>query len=118
MIYRVTAKFETPDLAELAIKRVKESVQSVYSANMVYNKMAERAKNSSRRGSFSIIPTYYNTHTNFLTAVMETPAFSDTMPEPVRNTQTSACIVCESAAVDNVIAILNAMGGLEIRSAH
>ena len=118
MIYRVTAKFETPDLAELAIKRVKESVHTVYSTNLIYNKMAERAKNSNRRASFSIIPIYNNTHTNFLTAVIETPAFSDITPEPVRNTQTSACIVCESTAVDNVIAIFNAMGGLEIKSAH
>ena len=118
MISRVTAEFETPELAELAMKRVKDSVQFVYSTHMIYSKMSERAQRFSRGTAFSIIPTYFNTHTNFLTAVIESPASKDIIPEPARNRQASACIVCGSAAVDNVIAVLNAMGGLNIRFAQ
>lgn len=118
MISRVTAEFETPDLAELAMKRVKESVQFVYSTHMIYNRMSDDTRRFSRGTAVSIIPTYFNTHTNFLTAVMESPTSEDIIPEPARNRQTSACIVCGSAAVDNVIAILNAMGGLNIRFAQ
>lgn len=118
MISRVTAEFETPELAELALKRVKESVQFVYSTHMLYDRMSERARKYSRGSTFSIIPTYCNTHTNFLTAVMESPASADLIPEPARNRKASACIVCGSAAVDNVIAVLNAMGGLNIRFAN
>lgn len=118
MISRVTADFETPELAELAMKRVKESVDYVYSAKMIYNKISDRAMKLSRGTTFSIIPTYCNTHTNFLTSVMESPASKDIIPEPARRRNTSACIICGSAAVDNVISVLNAMGGLNIRFAQ
>ena len=118
MLSRVTAEFETPELAEYAIKRIKESVDYVYSAKMIYNPISERAKRLGRATSFTIIPTYYNTHTNFLTAVMESPASRDIIPEPARNRKTTACIICGSAAVDNVIAVLNGMGGLNIRFAQ
>lgn len=118
MISRVTAEFESPELAELAMKRVKESVDYVYSAKMIYNKISDRAMKLSRGKAFSVIPTYFNTHTNFLTAVMESPASKDIIPEPARNRKTYACIVCGSAAVDNVISVLNAMGGMNIRFAQ
>ena len=118
MISRVTAEFETPELAELAMKRLKESVDYVYSAKMIYNKLSDRALKLSRGSTFSIIPTYSNTHSNFLTAVMNSPASKDIIPEPSRNQKTSACIICGSAAVDNVISFLNAMGALNIRFAQ
>lgn len=118
MISRVTAEFETPELAEYALSRVRESVEYVYSAKMMYNRFSERASKLGRSTAFSIIPTYYNTHTNFLTAVMESPASKDIIPEPARSRKTTACIVCGSAAVDNVISVLNALGGLNIRFAQ
>ncbi len=118
MLSRVTAEFESPELAELAIMRVKDSVQYVYSTHMIYNRMSEKALHISRGTTVSLIPTYSNTHTNFLTAVMESPTSKDVIPEPAQNKKTSACIVCGSAAVDNVIAVLNAMGGLNIRFAQ
>ncbi|SHM26397.1 hypothetical protein [Ruminococcus flavefaciens] len=118
MISRVTAEFESPELAELAMKRVKESVDYVYSAKMIYNRISDKALKLSRGTSFSIIPTYYNTNTNFLTAVMESPASRDIIPEPARSRKTSACIICGSAAVDNVISVLNSMGALNIRFAQ
>ena len=117
MMLRVTAEFESPELAELALMRIKESVQHVYSANMQQNRMSQRTDHLRRGTMFSLIPTYFNSHTNFFTAVMEHPVSDDSMPEPARNRKTSACIVCDSEAVDNVIAIMNAMGGLNIRSA-
>ncbi|MBQ6213786.1 hypothetical protein [Ruminococcus flavefaciens] len=118
MISRVTAEFETPELAEFALKRVRESVDYVYSAKMMYSRIAEHSAQLGRSSTFSIIPTYCNTHTNFLTAVMESPASKDIIPEPARNRKTTACIVCGSAAVDNVISVLNALGGLNIRFAQ
>lgn len=118
MISRVTAEFETPELAEYAMKRIRESVEYVYSAKMIHDHYAERAARLGRSTTFTVIPTYYNTHTNFLTTVMESPASKDVIPEPRRNRKTTACIICGSAAVDNVIAVLNAMGGLNIRFAQ
>lgn len=118
MISRVTAEFETPGLAELAMKKVKESVDYVYSAKMIYNRISDRALKLSRGTSFSIIPTYCNTHTNFLTDVIESPASRDIITESYRDTKTSACIICGSAAVDNVISVLNTMGALNIKFAQ
>ena len=118
MISRVTAEFESPELAELAMKRVKESVEYVYSAKMIYNRISDKAIELSRGTALSIIPTYYNNHPNFLTSVMESPTSPDIIPEPSRSRKTYACIVCGSAAVDNVISVLNAMGGLNIRFAQ
>ena len=43
MLSRVTAEFETPELAEYAMKRIRENVDYVYSAKMIYNRFAERA---------------------------------------------------------------------------
>ena len=118
MISRVTAEFETPELAEYAMRRVRESVDYVYSAKMMYSRIAERSSRLGRSSAFTVIPTYCNTHTNFLTAVLESPTSKDIIPEPARNRKTTACIVCGSAAVDNVISVLNAMGGLNIRFAQ
>jgi hypothetical protein len=118
MLSRVTAEFETPELAEYAMKRIRESVDYVYSAKMIYNRFSERAERLGRSTTFTVIPTYYNTHTNFLTSVIESPASKDIIPEPARNRKTTTCIICGSAAVDNVIAFLNAMGGLNIRFAQ
>ena len=60
MISRVTAEFETPELAEYALKRVRESVDYVYSAKMMYNRIAEHSAKLGRKrckmgDSFSII---------------------------------------------------------------
>ncbi|MCR4637800.1 hypothetical protein [Ruminococcus sp.] len=118
MISRVTAEFESPELAEYAMRRVRESVDYVYSAKMMYNRIAERSARLGRSSAFTVIPTYCNTHTNFLTAVIESPTSKDIIPEPAQNRKTTACIVCGSAAVDNVISVLNAMGGLNIRFAQ
>ena len=118
MLSRVTAEFETPDLAEYAVNRIKRSVEYVYSAKLMFDPSAFRTERQSRNSTFRLIPTYCNTHSNFLTAVMDSPASQDIIPEPKRNTQTTACIICGSAAVDNVISLLNAMGALNIRFAQ
>lgn len=118
MISRVTAEFESPELAEMALKRIKESIDYVYSANIMYNKISDKAERLKHGTNYTVIPTFNSNHTNFLTAVLESPASENAIPEPARNRKTSACIICGSAAIDNVTSLLNAMGGLNIRSAQ
>ena len=43
MLSRVTAEFETSELAELALKRARESSKDIYSTEIMYNKRSERA---------------------------------------------------------------------------
>lgn len=117
MISRVTAEFESPELAELAIKRIKESVEYVYSGNIMYNRMSDKAEKLRNGTKYTILPTAFNTRTNFMTAVIESPTSEDIIPEPARNRKTTAYIVCGSGAVDNVVSLMNAMGGLNINHA-
>ena len=55
MISRVTAEFETPELAEYALRRVRESVDYVYSAKMMYNRISERSARLGRSSTFTVI---------------------------------------------------------------
>lgn len=115
MITRISAEFESPELAELAIKRIKESVDGVHSANIIYNKISDKAVKLKNGTIYTVIPTAVTTHTYF-TAVLESPASEDVILEPMRNRNTTAYIICESHGAENVRAIFNAMGGLKISS--
>ena len=117
MISRVTADFENPELAELAMAKVRESVQFVYSAKMMYNRISDGPVKKSRGSAFSLIPAYYSTHSNQLTDVIGEPASNELIPHTHKRAVTTACIVCGSAAVDDIISVLNAMGGTNIRFA-
>lgn len=113
MITRISAEFEAPELAELAIKRIKESVGGVHSGNIIYNKISDRALKLRSGTLYTVIPTAV-TSRNYLTAVLESPASEDVIAEPLRSRKTTAYIVCEAESVDNAKAIFSAMGGLKI----
>jgi hypothetical protein len=114
MITKISAEFDCPEIAELALRRIRESVQSVYSTNMMYNKTSDKARKLRGGSIYTVIPTAVTTH-NYLTAVLESPACEDVIPEPARSRKTTACIVCDDSSLENVSALLNAMGGLNIR---
>ena len=118
MISRVTADFESPERAHVVLKRVRESVEYVYSAKMMYHRISENTIRTSRSSAFSLIQAYYNSHSNYLTDVISSPVSEDISVSRRRNRTTTACIICGSAAVDNVISVLNAMGGTNIRFAQ
>ena len=117
MLSRVIGEFETQELAELAVMRIKESVGSVYSAATIKNSISANVKSLTHGTSYTVLPTAFNTRTNFMSAVMESPVYADDVPEPYRRTTTTACIVCGSGSVSSVIAVMNSLGGLNIRSA-
>ena len=110
---RISAEFETPDMAEIALKRVKDTVPGVHSTNVIYNKASEQAVKLRHGSIYTIIPTAVTTHTYF-TAVMESPASKDVIEEPKRNRKAVIYVICEKESVENIRAILNSMGGLNI----
>jgi hypothetical protein len=114
MMTRIYAEFEAPELAELALKRVRDSVPGIFSTNMMYNKAADRALKLRGGNIYTIIPTAVTTH-NYLTAVMESPASEDVIEEPYRSRKTKIYVICDPDSIQNVKSILSAMGGLEIR---
>lgn len=116
MILRVAAEFESPEFAELALKRVRDSVSGVHSVNIMYNKESDKALKLKHGTLYTILPMAVTTY-NYLTAVMESPASEDVIAEPARSRKTSAYVVCEDCSADNVSALLNAMGGLNVRRA-
>ena len=114
MLSRVTAEFETSELAELALKRARESSKDIYSTEIMYNKRSERAAKLSGGTHFTVLPMAPTAY-NYVTAVMESPIDESSVPEPMRRRTAHACI---ENAVSNVTALLNAMGALNIHSAN
>lgn len=113
MISRISAEFETPELAETAIMRIKEST-AVKSVNMVYNKSAEKAVKLQNGTIYTLLPTAVTSY-NYYTAVMESPASEDIIAEPERRRNTTVYIVCDDENLGNVKSVLNAMGGLNVK---
>lgn len=113
MITRVSAEFETPELAENAIYRIREKVP-VKSANMVYNKSSDEAMKLRNGTVWTLLPTAVTSY-NYATGLLESPATEDVIPEPERRRNTTAYIMCEDENLDTVKSVLNSMGGLNIR---
>ncbi|MGN0580125.1 MAG: hypothetical protein ACI4JE_04560 [Ruminococcus sp.] len=110
---RISAEFESPELAELAIKRVKNTVKGIHSSNIIYNKISDKAMKLRSGNIYTIIPTAVTTH-NYITAVVESPASEDVITEPNRSRKTYACIFCDGDSAANVRALFSAMGGTKV----
>ncbi len=113
MLTRIKAEFETPELAEIALKRVKESTQGIYSTNIIYNKISDKALRLRGGSIYTVIPTAVTTHTYF-TAVMESPASEDVIEEPLRSRKAVVYAICEEESAGNVRSLFSAMGGMKI----
>lgn len=113
MIERISAQFESPELAELAIKKARETVGSIYSSGLMYNRRSDEAVRLRGGSIYTIIPTAVTTH-NYITAVMESPASEDVIPEPSRRRDTRIYVICEKESAESVRKIFNSMGGLSV----
>lgn len=110
MISRVIAEFESPELAEMAVRRVKESVEYVYSGSIMYPQSVVKNHFLSRGANHAVIPNSFSNSVS----VSDT---EQTYAHSARRKNTTACVICGSGAVENVISTMNAMGGLNIHSA-
>lgn len=113
MVTRVTAEFEDLESAELALKKVREKVRGVYSTNFLYNRGANKAEKLRGGTIYTILPAAV-TAQSYLTAVMESPASRDVIPEPSRSRKTTVFIVCDGSGTHEIDKILTSMGGSNI----
>ena len=113
MVTRITAEFESPEFAEDALGRIRKSVQGVYSTNYVYERISDKTEKYSHGTMYSILPTAVTTH-NYLTAVLESPASRDIIPEQRKKRKTTVFIVCDGSCSNDISSILTAMGGSNI----
>lgn len=113
MLTRVMVEFENIDMAEIAAKRVKESVKSARKTGFIYNKKAEKTAFYDKNRHYTILPLAATTF-NYITASIEYEMTEDTVEEPKRNRRTMLYIICEDDDCENVKSILSAMGGLNI----
>ena len=113
MVTRITAEFETPEIAELALKKIRENVRGVYSTNFVYNRESDKAEKLRGGEIYTVLPTAA-VSSNYLTMVMESPASVDVIPETSRRRNTTVFIVCDGNGTDEISSILNSTGGNKI----
>lgn len=114
MVTRVTAEFESPEAAESALKKVRDNVRGVYSTNFVYNRISDKAQQLPGATMYTMLPAAV-TSQNYLTAVLESPASVDQIPEPFRSRKTTVFIVCDGSGYHEINSILTDMGGSNIR---
>ena len=115
MITRVSAEFETPEIAELAVNKVRDTVGGILSTGMMYNRSSEKAVRLRNGCMYTIIPTAVTSH-NYITAVMESTTSEDVIPEPSRNRKATLYVICESGIADKVTAVFNSCGGLSVKA--
>ena len=110
MISRVIAEFGSPEAAELAVSRIKTSVDYVYSGNIMYTGGSTKKHTLGRGINYAVMPNSFSSSIG----IAESEPFAEFNRHGKR---TTACIICGSGAVENVISAMNAMGGTNIRSA-
>jgi len=115
MINRIYAEFETPELAELALMRVREKVGNVFSSGLMYDKRSDRAVKLRNGTIYTVIPTAVTTH-NYITVTMESPASEDVIAEPARSRKTKLYVICDASAEAQIRAVFSSLGGLDIHS--
>ncbi|MBR2284349.1 MAG: hypothetical protein IJ874_08025 [Ruminococcus sp.] len=111
MVTNISAEFDNVETAELAAGKIRRDIDGVYSAKVT-------GKGISSGGTLvSVIPTYANNFSmNFMTAVTESPAADSVKPEPEMRSHAAAYIVCDGSGVDEINAVLNSYGAVNIRS--
>lgn len=114
---KISAEFESPELAELAVKRIKETTDGIHSSSVIYNKVSDKAMHLRNGNIYTIIPTAVTVY-NYLTLSMESPASEDVVAEPYRSRKAYVSIYCEQSSSANIHAVLNAMGALKISIAE
>ena len=114
MLTRVSAEFENIDMAELAARRLKESVSGVLRTGCLYDRRAERSKIYDNKSHYTLLPMALTTF-NYYTAVVEYRVSESFGKEPYQNRKTQLYVVCEENSAANVKSLLNALGGLNIR---
>ena len=113
MVTRVTAEFEGPEAAESALKKIRDNVRGVYSTNFVYDRTSNKAEKLRGGTIYTVLPTAATSY-NYLTAVLESPASKDVIPEPARSKKTTVFIVCDGSGTHAISSILTSMGGSNI----
>lgn len=113
MVTRITAEFEGPETAEMALKKIRENVRGVYSTNFVYNRESNKAEKLRGATIYTMLPTAATSY-NYLTSVLESPASKDVIPEPSRSRKTTVFIVCDGSGTHTISSILTSMGGNNI----
>ena len=112
---RISAEFEAPELAELALGRIKKTVSGVHSIRLTYNRISDRVERLRSGEHYTVIPVISTVHSyNFFTAVLEQPASEDVIPEPFRSRNAKLCLICEEKDSPQICSLLHALGAYNV----
>ncbi|MBQ6180142.1 MAG: hypothetical protein IJK31_00455 [Ruminococcus sp.] len=115
MMSRISAEFESPDMAEAALSRISKDVTGIYRTGVIYNKISDKAQKLHNGSIFTIIPTAVTTY-NYYTASIESPASEDVIPEPHRSRTARGFVICDAASAGKVCSLFYSLGGSKIKS--
>lgn len=110
MISRVIADFDSAETANTAVQRAKQGISYVYSGHVTAHGNTDHSINH------MAVPDMLNTHASLISAVNGQIYGEETLSAR-KQQKVSACIICGSGAVENVVSMLHAMGAENIRSA-
>lgn len=111
----ISAEFESPELAELALGRIKSTVSGVHSVRLNYNRISDRAERLRGGEHYTIIPVISTVHSyNFFTAVLEQPASEGVIPEPSRSRSARLSLICEDSGAAQIKSLLHALGAYNV----
>lgn len=115
MLTRVSADFENTDMAELAARRLKESISGVLRTGYLFDRRAERLGNYVNKKHYTLLPMALTTF-NYFTAVIESQVSENSVKEPYLRRNTTLYVICEEENEANVRSVLNALGGINVRN--
>ena len=102
MVTRITAEFDSPDIAEKAVHSIYRNVRGVYSANLMKRHTHDRK--SVTEGTVSALEGSAGTFTDI----------SSDAPLQSAGAKSSIFVVCDGSNVDEIRSLLSSLGGSSI----
>lgn len=118
MITRISAEFPEIEFAEMAAKRIRETISGLKKVTIYLNKnkfkISENEEYTKPGKMFVLLPAAINS-ANYYTGLMTREVVESQIKEPLLTKSVHLCISCESKNIHNISQIISSYGGYEIK---
>ncbi len=108
---KIQGEFQSRELAELALWRIRRSVQGVHHTTISSRRIPEQIAGKEQ---YTILPANPRMQ-NYATAVMISEVSDDIFPEPMYRRSAGLMILCEEKNTRNICAIMQSLGAVNLR---